>query len=173
MAKRFSNLIFLFVQILFQFNCKREPEGSPRRSKRLAGEKPELTIDLTSKRTLEYTIKKTRAANANLQQTEATKDTQSEATQSFASPHSSSDSCLESTTNETGQEVMLFGVVIGFSSNKKLPHGVSEVMQTERALMVISAFSLKLFTLFSYLLVGVPCLNLVTLRSLYLQSTIS
>jgi len=34
---------------------------------------------------------------------------------------------LESTTNETGQEVMLFGAVIGFSSNKKLPHGVSEV----------------------------------------------
>jgi hypothetical protein len=39
----------------------------------------------------------------------------------------SSNKKLESTTNETGQEAMLFGVVIGFSSNKKLPHGVSEV----------------------------------------------
>nr|ABN05749.1 hypothetical protein MtrDRAFT_AC148775g41v2 [Medicago truncatula] len=55
------------------------------------------------------------------------KDTQSEVTQSFASPHSSSDSCLESTTNETGQEVMLSWVAIGFSSNIKLPHGVSKV----------------------------------------------
>lgn len=86
-----------------------------------------MTVDVTSKRALEYAIKKTRDANANLQQTKgqpntnlvvhASKDTQSEATQSFASPHSSSGSCLESTTNETSQGVMLFGVVIGFRNN--------------------------------------------------------
>jgi len=97
---------------------------SPRRSKRIAREEPELTVEVTSKWALEYTIKKTRDADANLQQTKGQpdrnlvvhglKDTQSEATQSFASPHSTSDSCLESTTNETGQVSSCLGLSKSF-----------------------------------------------------------